>query len=119
MRSRYSAFVRKNGAYLRQTWVSAQCPEELGLEGDTRWLRLEIIDTAKGMADDDTGVVEFKAWFIEQEKLCCLHEISDFVRVDGRWCYHSGKLINEPVLSLSRNQPCPCGSGKKFKRCCL
>ena len=27
-------------------------------------------------------------------------------------------LIN-PFKSVGRNDPCPCGSGKKFKKCCL
>jgi hypothetical protein len=32
------------------------------------------------------------------------------------------RLVPEPVssspASVGRNEPCPCGSGKKFKRCC-
>jgi uncharacterized protein YecA (UPF0149 family) len=27
--------------------------------------------------------------------------------------------IPRPVGQPSRNQPCPCGSGRKFKRCCM
>jgi uncharacterized protein YecA (UPF0149 family) len=29
---------------------------------------------------------------------------------------HGGKLLEE---KLGCNDPCPCGSGKRFKRCCL
>jgi SEC-C motif len=25
----------------------------------------------------------------------------------------------EPLRNVGRNDPCPCGSGKKFKKCCL
>jgi len=27
--------------------------------------------------------------------------------------------IRYTVARVGRNEPCPCGSGKKFKRCCL
>ena len=26
--------------------------------------------------------------------------------------------VNEPIVEAGRNDPCPCGSGKKFKKCC-
>jgi uncharacterized protein YchJ len=29
---------------------------------------------------------------------------------------HGGKLLEE---KLGRNDPCPCGSGNRFKKCCL
>ena len=33
------------------------------------------------------------------------------------------KLLNPPlpikVISIGRNEPCLCGSGKKYKQCCL
>jgi len=25
---------------------------------------------------------------------------------------------NKPVVKVGRNEPCPCGSGKKYKKCC-
>lgn len=28
-------------------------------------------------------------------------------------------FLSEPVAETGRNEPCPCGSGKKFKSCCL
>lgn len=119
MRSRYSAFVVKNEAYLRQTWVDELCPQNLALDASPKWLRLEILNTYQGAEKDETGKVEFKAWFIEDDMLLCLHEKSDFVKHLSEWLYHSGELIDEPAEAISRNQECPCGSGKKYKRCCL
>lgn len=29
-----------------------------------------------------------------------------------------GKTHRKPVADVGRNDPCPCGSGKKFKKCC-
>ena len=29
------------------------------------------------------------------------------------------KVIDAPPVKVGRNDPCPCGSGKKYKQCCL
>lgn len=119
MRSRYCAYIEADGTYLRSTWVNDQCPQDLALENKINWVGLEVVACDRGQQNDDTGQVEFKAWFIENEKLFCLHEVSEFEKQKGQWLYHSGKMIEEPAEAISRNQACPCGSGKKFKRCCL
>ena len=118
MRSRYSAFVLLNDEYLRQTWALDQCPQHLSLDPASKWIKLEVISSDSGQKDDQQGKVEFKAWFIHQDQLVSLHEISDFVRENGLWVYSGGRLFDEPALALSMNQSCPCGSGKKYKRCC-
>ena len=30
-----------------------------------------------------------------------------------------GETVRKPHESVGRNDPCPCGSGKKFKKCCM
>jgi hypothetical protein len=35
----------------------------------------------------------------------------------SRWS--PGLPASNPFKGLGRNDPCPCGSGKKFKKCCL
>ncbi|MEC9085421.1 MAG: SEC-C metal-binding domain-containing protein, partial [Pseudomonadota bacterium] len=47
-----------------------------------------------------------------------LEERSDFSKENGRWFYREGET-REGVLKPGRNDPCPCGSGRKFKACCL
>ena len=119
MRSRYSAFVLGLGDYLVHSWH----PDHLGgltadqlSQTDTRWDWLDIL-AAQGGPLDDTGMVEFKAWFREGDDRHCLHERSRFVRHQGRWVYTDGEQDPAP-LRVGRNDPCPCGSGKKFKKCC-
>ena len=119
MRSRYSAFVLGLGEYLVHSWhpdyLGPLTVEELS-QTDTNWDGLEIL-AAQGGPADETGMVEFKAWFWEGDKRHCLHERSRFVRYQGRWVYTDGE--QDPVpLRVGRNDPCPCGSGKKFKKCC-
>jgi len=76
MRSRYSAFVLGLGEYLVHSWHPAHLggltAEELS-RIDTRWDGLELI-TSQGGPQDETGIVEFKAWFLEGDKRHCLHE---------------------------------------------
>ncbi len=31
----------------------------------------------------------------------------------------TGKSSSVPDVKVGRNDPCPCGSGKKFKKCCM
>jgi hypothetical protein len=30
-----------------------------------------------------------------------------------------GHTVRRPIPKIGRNEPCPCGSGKKYKKCCL
>lgn len=115
MRSRYSAYVLKNSLYLHDTWHPSTRPADLDISHDeTPWQRLQIIATAKGEEDDNEGVVEFAACYQGGQ----LHERSRFVREGGRWFYLDGELLPPLEEKVGRNAPCPCGSGKKFKRCC-
>ncbi|MEC8050926.1 MAG: YchJ family metal-binding protein [Myxococcota bacterium] len=120
MRSRYFAFVHKNAAYLLESWHPSTRPTSLDFERDTtRWQKLEILESVAGDVKDTHGIVEFKAYFVDGGRRHCLHERSSFIREAGRWYYVDG-VTPKPQLPpmVGRNQPCPCGSGKKFKRCC-
>jgi SEC-C motif-containing protein len=119
MRSRYCAFVMGNSAYLLQTWHESTRSEKLQLEQGVNWFGLQVVETQAGEADDDEGWVEFIAKFKGHDRLQYLHERSHFLREDGRWYYVDGQIYQQPKADkIGRNDPCPCGSGKKFKRCC-
>ena len=107
MISRYEAFVKQDWSYLAKTSLH-QSVEELSSSPLTQWLKLDVID-----AYDD--IVEFKAYYKENEKIQVLHEKSNFIFKNGKWLYVDGELYNSKV---QRNESCPCGSGKKFKKCC-
>ncbi len=107
MKSRYDAFVRCDWNYLVETSTS-QTLEELSSASDIKWLKLDIINSYD-------NIVEFKAYYKENNKTNVLHEKSTFIQEDGMWKYQDGELYNSKI---ERNEPCPCGSGKKFKRCC-
>ena len=113
MRSRYSAYVKGNAKYLlHSTVVENRYQDDIGLIEDFSskviWLKLDILRVNKDM-------VEFKAYYRDNEEIQLLHEKSNFVKEDGVWRYKDGELY---TTKIQRNESCPCGSGKKFKRCC-
>ncbi len=125
MRSRYSAFSTRNSDYLilthhpgqRRTDDKKTLPNTLE---NSHWLELKIVDTSGGKEFDDVGTVEFIAKFEQNAKIHLLHERSNFVREGGRWFYVDGEHFETstaPEIKLRRNDPCWCGSGKKYKKC--
>lgn len=91
MRSRYSAFALGLPGHLLATWHPDHRPDDLRLDPDVRWRRLQIVDTARGGEHDETGIVEFRAAHRSADGAGVLHERSRFSRVDGRWAYLDGE----------------------------
>lgn len=116
MRSRYSAFCTNNVGYLIHTHHPSkrQINEHKVLQqtiNTTTWLGLNVIKT---QIEKDVGYVEFAA-FYKNDKAGQLHENSRFIHENGQWYYFDGAIL-DPV-KFSRNGPCWCGSGKKYKKC--
>lgn len=124
MRSRYTAYSRMDDKYLLATWQKdtrppTSTPSDDG-DGGT-WTGLEILHTEDGQNGDKTGVVEFVAHYEINGVPSQLHEISDFIHDGERWFYVDGRgqqPVRRETPKVGRNEPCPCGSGKKFKKCC-
>ena len=94
MRSRYTAFVLENEAYLLRTWQAAFRPSSLVFEAGAKWLGLEIKDFVQtGMKDGhETAEVEFVARVRVAGKANRLHERSRFVCEEGQWQYATAIL---------------------------
>lgn len=115
MRSRYSAFVLKLCDYLLASWHPDTRPTDLALGDSPQWASLQILGSEdKG----NQGKVHFRAIYRTANGWGYLEEVSEFLQEGGRWYYHSG-APHEGTLKPGRNELCPCGSGKKFKACCL
>ena len=127
MRSRYTAFVKHEIDYILNSVSPARRKDfdRKGIEEwsrDTDWAGLEIIATEKGGPDDETGVVEFAAKFREDGEEKKHHELATFVKLKGSWYFDDGRTPPAKPIKLEgpkvgRNDPCPCGSGKKYKKC--
>lgn len=107
MRSRYSAYVLGYWEYLHESRHPDSRPSRIS-PTSTDWLGLTIVK-----ADEES--VEFVAGFREGRKIMALHEVSRFAQVGGHWRYVDGDC---EVSEAGRNDPCPCGSNLKSKRCC-
>lgn len=111
-----SVLARLSPAEARETIADAYQRELV----DTFWVRLEDVDDCikggeqkmqahlsnlKNTAVDDT-IEELRTWasFREQQKRQAFHGAKPATGSDGR--------------RVGRNEPCPCGSGKKSKKCC-
>ena len=128
MRSRYSAYVSEKIDYIvnthdpdRREDVDRDSTEKWAKEAS--WAGLEIVDTQDGGVNDDQGVVEFIARYTMKGGEYLHHERSQFRKIDETWYYVDGEMVKpKPVVrdapKVGRNDPCPCGSGKKFKKCC-
>ncbi|AMM20747.1 zinc-binding protein [Frondihabitans sp. PAMC 28766] len=87
MRSRYSAFVVGDAAYLLATWDPATRPAGLELDPAVRWFRLEILGATRGGLLDTTGTVEFAAHYRAGGSAAQQRETSRFAKRSGRWLY--------------------------------
>lgn len=89
--------------------------------GKSEWLGLEIISTQQGGGEDQTGQVEFIAHYRDGEVVHDHHENALFERKDGVWLFTDGVRVRpKPLIveKIGRNDPCRCGSGLKYKKCC-
>lgn len=123
MRSRYTAYVRRDIDYLLASWHSSTRPMAIDPATIPDWCGLQVIRTEQGSETDTMGVVEFMATAVARKQFYRFHEVSRFVKEEGRWFYTDGELQEDApaesrVEKVGRNDPCPCGSGKKYKRCC-
>lgn len=126
MRSRYAAYATKAIDYIVATCLRDQ-DHGIDIEATRRWsersdwLGLKILGTEGGGPGDEDGMVEFRATYVQGGLRETHHEKASFVRRDGAWLFADGEVIPETVVregpKVGRNDPCPCGSGKKYKKC--
>jgi len=128
VRARFSAFVLRKIPFLTRTFCPENLPENYTREllqtfRETRWTSLNILHTKDLPETKYDASVEYAASFLQKNssgefgKGDTLHEIAFFKVINRTWYYCDGIL--QPAQSLANNQPCWCGSGKKYKRCHL
>jgi SEC-C motif-containing protein len=92
MRSRYTAYTLLCEDYLLATWHPLTRPSSLGLadEAQTKWMNLEV--KRHEQTDADHAIVEFVARYKVNGRAQRMHEVSRFVREEGRWFYVDGEV---------------------------
>lgn len=128
MRARYSAYATQNVDFVLSSH-DPEKPDEVDRDSteqwskQAEWLGLEIVRTTNGGEGDYHGEVEFVARYKMRGATVNHRELATFRRHNGDWVFVDGKDIAGPPVKhegprTGRNDPCPCGSGKKFKKCC-
>ena len=129
MRSRYAAYATHELDYLFNT-THPDSREDYDSESTKEWAEtatwdhIEIVSTTAGDVDDTEGQVEFIAHFADRKgRKMMHHELALFEKKDGAWYFKDGRYakphtVKREAPKVGRNEPCPCGSGKKFKKCC-
>lgn len=142
MRSRYTAFALQDLKYIKKT-LAPESQKDFDLSATTEWSSqsqwkgLKILSVKQGQSEDKKGTVEFIATYSQGGETFDHHEVSTFKRGrNGEWLFvdgesHTHKEGEDPhshgpkpetivrsAPKIGRNDPCECGSGKKYKKCC-
>ena len=142
MRSRYTAYTMKNVDYIKKT-LAPESQKDFDMKEvkawaeKANWKGLKILSTQHGQVGDKKGTVEFIATFEQDGEDIDHHEVSKFRKNNqGEWMFVDGdahthragedhhhhhprqQTIIREEPKVGRNDPCPCGSGKKYKKCC-
>ena len=140
MRSRYTAYTKADIDYLKKTLAPSSRHDFDPVSTkkwaiNARWKGLRILSVDKGTENDKKGTVEFLATYEQDGEGLEHHEVSNFVKSEGQWYFvdgegHSHKegeghhhhhpkpqTVVREGPKVGRNDPCPCGSGKKYKKC--
>jgi len=128
MRARYSAYAVGDVKFLYNSSgpeVQAEFDEKTTREWskNATWQGLDVISAEKGGPDDEEGTVSFIAHYTANDQVCEHRENSIFRKIDGEWRFIDGTIdtgapYRREEPKIGRNDPCPCGSGKKYKKCC-
>ncbi len=127
LRARYTAHVKCEVDFIVST-VAPEKREAHDVNGIKKWASestwdgLEILKVGSVTPESTEGTVEFVANYREKLKKIRHHEIAHFKKIEGKWYFDDSEVPFQQVVNdepkVGRNDPCPCGSGKKYKKCC-
>ena len=127
LRSRYTAFVLGHIDYIVSTHHSKTAHEVNRQEIEewsqsSEWQGLKILQKEAGEAGDSQGTIVFHAQYTVNGKVNDHFEKALFEKENGDWKFKDGQGIQQGTFvrsepKVGRNDPCSCGSGKKYKKC--
>jgi SEC-C motif-containing protein len=128
LRSRYTAFTRGDVDFIMSSHHSRTLAEVKREEieewsKNSEWLGLKVVQVEAGRKEDEQGTIVFGAQYRAEGKLHDHWEKSFFEKENGQWKFLDAQGVQVgPVRrtepKVGRNDPCTCGSGKKYKKCC-
>lgn len=128
LRARYSAFVLGEidfilSSHHSKTLKDVKREEIEDWSKNSKWLELKIVETEQGGKDDQQGSIIFGAHYVAEGKTHEHWEKSLFEKENGEWRFLDAHGLKRGPMrrtepKIGRNDPCSCGSGKKYKKCC-
>ncbi len=129
MRARYTAHTQANMGFILRTHHPATRTDidenaTARWARDSEWMNLAVISVEGGSAEDTEARIEFMAHYRDpQKRRQTHHELGVFERYQGDWYFRDAEMpdiqpFKRDEPKLGRNDPCHCGSGKKYKKCC-
>jgi SEC-C motif-containing protein len=124
VRSRYTAFAMKRLDHVENTHAPEikddfNRAEAERIAEEFEWSNLRI---HKASEDGDEAEIEYVMQVRKDKALITKAAKSRFRKESGRWLFVSTKpaphLEQIRSTKVNRNDPCPCASGKKYKKCC-
>lgn len=125
MRARYCAYARGDIDFVMRTQEAdheADRDATAAWSRESRWLGFDLVKTEAGAESDQEGKVEFIARYMHKGEEYAHHEEASFRRHGERWLLVDSRMRSSTFRrtqpKVGANDPCPCGSGKKWKKCC-
>ncbi|MFA5265641.1 MAG: YchJ family metal-binding protein [Opitutaceae bacterium] len=125
MRARFTAHVVGDQAFLHSSYLETSKKPFIDQPEahPTKWTRL-VIHSEEPSKLPNMAYVDFTAFYEESDTEFAHDEKAEFVKIGEDWIYTRAVRLGpapfkSPQPKVGRNDPCPCGSGKKYKQCCL
>lgn len=124
LEKRYQAFASGDVDFVLQTHhpETRDAIEEKAVEAwskGSQWKGLEVSEVKE---EGDKTFIHFTVRYERKFETVNHTEWAEFRKEDGKWYYYDSEFPSPETIRRSdekvgRNDPCPCGSGKKFKKC--
>lgn len=125
LEKRYEAFRTGNTDYVVETH-HPETRDQLDRDAveswskQSSWKGLEIEDVEE---EGDKCFIRFTVRYERKHELIPHTELAEFRKEDGKWFYYDSEFPSPETVrregeKLGRNDPCSCGSNKKYKKCC-
>jgi SEC-C motif-containing protein len=128
LRARYTAFTQGEidfifSSHHSKTQDQVSRDEIEDWSKNSKWLGLKVLQVEDVKKDADSAVIFFAAYYETSDQKKHEHvEKSLFKKEKGEWKFFDSERTTlgtyrrtEP--KIGRNDPCSCGSGKKYKKC--
>lgn len=125
LEARYQAFIRGDIDFIVESHhpeLRSQLDRDslVSWSRESEWKGLKIFEMEE---KENRAFLDFSVRYQRNFEVIDHRERAEFRKDDGRWFYYDSEFVKPESVrrdgeKIGRNDPCSCGSGKKFKKCC-